>query len=159
MELLKKNVQKTEVQSEDIRKIREAENGWMSEKRAIEDAVFELGKAYYEANKDNKESEFGTQIETINEKMNREYLWHQYRLSLEGQRMCDSCKSFITSDSAFCNRCGAPVKPIDFSVILGTSQGDNAQADVSVQTGVCPKCGRKLVEDAVFCEGCGTKVR
>ena len=40
MELLKKNVQKTEVQSEDIRKIREAENGWMSAKRAIEDAVF-----------------------------------------------------------------------------------------------------------------------
>lgn len=158
MEFLKKNVQKTEVQGEDVRKIREAENGWMSAKKAIDDAVYELGKAYFEANKDNTESKFGTQIQTINDKMNREYLWHQYRLSLEGQRMCDSCKSFITSDSAFCNRCGAPVKPIDFSVILGAAQGDSTQGNASGQVRVCPNCGRKLVEDAVFCEGCGTKV-
>ena len=158
MEFLKKNVQKTEVQGEDVRKIREAENGWMSAKKEIDDAVFELGKAYFEANKDNTESEFGTQIQTINDKIKREYLWHQYRLSLEGQRMCDSCKSFITSDSAFCNRCGAPVKPIDFSVILGAAQGDSTQGNESGQVRVCPNCGRKLVEDAVFCEGCGTKV-
>ena len=37
-------------------------------------------------------------IETINAKKKEEYIWHQFRLSLDGKRMCDGCHSFITSD-------------------------------------------------------------
>lgn len=126
-------------------------------KKSIDDAIYELGKAYFEANKENLTSEFATQIENVNNKIKDEYLWHQYRLSLEGQRLCDSCRSFITSDSAFCNRCGAAVTPIDFSSILGTT--DNVQSGVnSAQVMSCPKCGKKLVEGAMFCDACGTKI-
>ena len=126
-------------------------------KKSIDDAIYELGKAYFEANKENLTSEFASQIENVNNKIKEEYLWHQYRLSLEGQRLCDSCRSFITSDSAFCNRCGAAVTPIDFSSILGTT--DNVQSGVnSAQVMSCPKCGKKLVEGAMFCDACGTKI-
>ena len=31
-------------------------------------------------------------------KKKEEYIWHQFRLSLDGKRMCDGCHSFITSD-------------------------------------------------------------
>lgn len=158
MDFLKKNMQGTGVSAENSGKIREAENRWMQAKKSIDDAVYELGKAYYEANKENTASEFAAQIEAINAKMKVEYTWHQYRLSLDGQRMCDSCKSFITADSAFCNRCGAPVTPIDFSTILGTNQNAPQAADNAGQGLCCPKCGKKLVAGAMFCEACGTKI-
>ena len=28
-----------------------------------------------------------------------------------------------------------------------------------IESGVCPKCGKKLSEDSVYCEYCGTKVK
>lgn len=159
MDFLKKNMQKTEVQNENDGKIREAENGWMNAKKAIEDAIFELGKSYFEANKDNAASEFAEKIETIKNKNREEYMWHQYRLSLDGQRLCDSCNSIITSDSAFCNRCGAAVAPIDFSDILGTTTEKNNQSEASSEQVIyCHNCGKKLVEGVIFCDSCGTKL-
>lgn len=157
MDFLKRNTEKTEVQTGNSVKMREAENGWMKAKKEIDNAVYELGKAYFEANKDNTASEFAEQIQKINTKNKEEYLWHQYRLFLDGQQMCDSCKSFITADSAFCNRCGAPVIPIDFSPILGTANDTQVTGDSDPKP-KCPQCGRKLLEGAMFCEGCGTKI-
>ena len=157
MDFKKRNMPKTEVQDGNSSKIREAENGWMKAKKSMNDAIYELGKVYFEANKDNTSSEFAAKIETINTKTKEEYIWHQYRLSLEGQRMCDSCNSLITSDSAFCNRCGAAVTQIDFSSILNPT--NNMQSDSNANQGKnSPKCGKKLVEGALFCEACGTKI-
>ena len=156
MDFLKRNMSKTEVQDGNSSKKREAENGWMKAKKSMDDAIYELGKVYFEENKDNTESEFTTQIETISAKTKEEYIWHQYRLSLDGQRMCDSCNSFITSDSAFCNRCGKAVTRIDFSSIFGTT--NSMQETNNTNQGCCPKCGKTLVEGALFCEACGTKI-
>lgn len=162
MDFLKKNTPKTEVQEANAGKIREAENGWMAAKQAIDAATLELGRAYFEANRENTDSEFATQVETVNRRIKEEYLWHQYRLSLDGQRMCDSCKSFITSDSAFCNRCGATVAPIDFSPIMGVVKSTQSVIPVNQIPAKpvlnCPKCGKKLLEGARFCEACGTKI-
>lgn len=157
MDLKKKNMPKTGAQDDNSIKICEAENGWTKAKKSIDDAIYELGKAYFEVNKGNTASEFAEQIEAINTKTKEEYIWHQYRLSLDGQRMCDNCKSFITADSAFCNRCGAAVTPIDFSSIVGAIN-DKQAVNNSNQGLSCPKCGRKLIEGAMFCEACGTKI-
>lgn len=159
MDFFKKNMQKTEVPNESDNKIREAETGWMNAQKAINDATFELGKAYFEANKDNTASEFATKIDVIKNKTKEEYIWHQYRLSLDGKRLCESCDSIITFDSAFCNRCGAAVTLIDFSEILGTTMEKKNQSEIgSEQLTCCQKCGKKLVEGAMFCETCGTKI-
>lgn len=157
MDFLKKNMSKTVVEDGNSARVREAEDGWIKAKRAIDNAVYELGEAYFKANKDNKTSEFAAQIETVNAKEREEYIWHQYRLSLDGQRMCDSCNSFITSDSDFCNRCGKAVEPIDFSPILGAVNGVQA-ANNSNQTLICPQCGKGVVAGAMFCEACGAKI-
>ena len=157
MDFIKKSMQKIEVKDENSGKMREAENGWMNAKKSIDDAVYELGKAYYEANKNNPTAEFAEQIKNVNNRIKGEYIWHQYRLSLDGRRLCVKCNSFITSDSAFCNRCGATVTPIDFSSILGTTNHMQPTNNFNQGTG-CPKCGKKLVEGAKFCEVCGTKI-
>ena len=60
MDFKKRNMPKTEVQDGNSSKIREAENGWMKAKKSMNDAIYELGKVYFEANKDNTESEFVT---------------------------------------------------------------------------------------------------
>ena len=157
MDFLKKNMQNQGTKEENGNKIAEVENGWLKAKKEIDNAIYELGKSYYEANKNNAAPEFSAQIETIKAKIKEEYLWHQYRLGLDGQRMCDSCHSFITADSAFCNRCGAAVAPIDFSPIVGTTNAMQT-ANLFNQGMCCPKCGKLLVEGAAFCENCGTKI-
>lgn len=157
MENFKKNTQKQEINGGNNSKIAEVEKGWLNAKKAIDDAIYGLGKAYFEANGENTDSEFAAQIEIINRKIREEYLWHQYRLGLDGQRMCDSCHSFITADSAFCNRCGATVAPIDFSPIAGTA--NTVQTfNPSGQRMCCTKCGKPLAVGAVFCEACGTRI-
>ena len=55
--------------------------------------------------------------------------------------MCDSCHSIITEDSAFCNRCGAAVAPIDFSSIIDTTN----TVQTANQGQRCPKCGTPIV--------------
>lgn len=157
MDFLKKNAQKQEPVTENGSQIAEAENGRIGAKKAIDDAIYGLGKAYFEENKDNTESEFAAQIDLVHTRIKEEYLWHQYRLSLDGQRMCDSCQSMITADSAFCNRCGAPVAPMDFSPIVHITNPEQA-ANVSAQGPCCPKCGTQLIAGAMFCEACGAKI-
>ena len=68
MDFLKRNMLKTEVQDDNSIKVQEAENGWTKAKKSIDNAIYELGKAYFEMNKDNTASEFAEQIETINMK-------------------------------------------------------------------------------------------
>ena len=118
----------------------------------IENAYFELGRAYFEKNKDNEESDFSEQITYIKEKIKEETLWRQYYLSLVGKTLCEHCGAIITSDSAFCNKCGGKIEPRDFSAIgAGPDEHEAMQS-------LCPTCGSPLVEGAVFCEKCGNRV-
>lgn len=120
-----------------------------------EKAILALGKTFFEANKDNPSSEFIAQIDAVKDCMEKENLWNQYKLSLEGKMLCESCGSIITSDSMFCNKCGSSVKMADFSP-LGL---DQVQEDpLPPVQAVCPACGAPLVEDALFCEKCGHKL-
>ena len=121
---------------------------------AVKEALQSLGKMYFEANQNNTESEFYSQISTVKECMEKEKLWHLYRLSLQDKTQCDSCGAIITADSAFCNKCGSGIKPRDFSVI-GISQ---IQSNNNISANVCPSCGSPLVAGAMFCEKCGNKL-
>ncbi len=126
-------------------KCREAENN-------VNGALLELGKKYYEASKDNSDSQFADLIAKISSCIDSEKLWKQYRLFLEGKMKCEKCGAIITSDSAFCNKCGTSITPLDFSSLR--MNGSNT----SVSDSVCPSCGASLVADAMFCEKCGHKI-
>lgn len=120
----------------------------------VREAVQSLGRMYFEANQDNKESEFYSQISSVKECIEKEKLWYLYRLSLEDKTQCDSCGAVITADSAFCNKCGASIEPRDYSII-GLSQ---MQPNNNISSDVCPSCGNPLVAGAMFCEKCGCKL-
>lgn len=62
MDFRKRDMSKTEVRKENHTKMREAENGWRKVKKAINDAVYKWGKAYFETNKSHTASEFAEQM-------------------------------------------------------------------------------------------------
>ena len=121
----------------------------------IREAYLALGKAVYEAEKENVDSKYFREIREIIKYQDTEALWDLYKLSLEGKTKCDSCSAIITSDSAFCNKCGAKVPERDFSALDIEGQ---FSSDDSGDKKVCPNCGKPLPEGAVFCEKCGTRI-
>ena len=122
---------------------------------SLNNAFLMLGKTVFEAEKENVDSKYFREIKEIKQCQENESLWTLYKLSLEGKTKCDSCGAIITSDSAFCNKCGAVIPPRDFSSIGIGTQSDS---EVSGNANVCPNCGKELQEGAVFCEKCGTKI-
>ena len=134
--------------------IAKAEDGYRSACLASRDAIRELGRAVYEAEKDISGSQYRVNIEKIAQSFENEKLWQLYGLSIEGKTLCESCGSVITSDSAFCNKCGATVPQWDFSAIIG----DAPMQETATTTGMYPNCGSPLPDGAVFCEKCGTKI-
>lgn len=129
--------------------IAKADEGCRKAEAAVTDALLALGRAYFEANRENQEAEHCEEIARIAEAIDRQKLWRQYRLSLGGELLCESCGTVVSSDSAFCKKCGSPMKPWDFSAL-----------DVEAAPGapVCKSCGAPLAADSAFCEACGAKV-
>jgi ribosomal protein L40E len=134
--------------------IQQVDQKCLEASNAVKFAISELGRNYYEKNKENTNSEYSSQISDIRSLIEKETLWNQYRLSLEGKTLCEHCGAIITSDSAFCNKCGGSIKPRDFSA-LGINQ---AQPSSNTIQNVCPACGSPLTEGAAFCEKCGQKL-
>lgn len=134
--------------------ILQADQSCKAAKDAVMHALQSLGRMYFEANQNNTESEFYSQITNVKEYMEKEKLWNLYRLSLQDKTQCDKCGAVITADSAFCNKCGAGIKPRDFSAI-GISQ---LQTNNDISSNACPSCGSPLVDGAMFCEKCGHKL-
>lgn len=155
---------------------------WEDAKNEIENSYLELGKKYFEANKDNEKDPFAEQLDVIKTMYEKEKLWHQYKLKQEGKLLCESCGAIITDDSLFCNKCGAKIPEFDFSIILPEGEPEEepaaeenvavvaptpevAPAPVVIQpvaapvANICPTCGRELPSYAMFCEDCGTKVK
>lgn len=120
----------------------------------VKNAMQELGRRYFDANKDNPEAEYYEQITCIKKCMDNEILWHQYRLSLEGKVLCENCGAVNPFNSLFCNQCGSSIRAVDFSV-LGVEM---SVMENPVNTAVCQICGSQLVAGAMFCEKCGNKL-
>lgn len=143
-----------------------ADNNLTRLENEIGEAINELGKKYYEANKEKPTGDFEEDITSINEKSCQMKLWKQYRLKLEDKILCDSCGAVLTGDSLFCNKCGSKVEEVDFSPILTEEVIAQAApaapvepaAPVMIQPRVCPNCGKEAMDVAIFCEGCGTRL-
>lgn len=73
---------------------------------AVNEAIQNLGRMYFETNQNNTESEFYGQVSNVKECIEKAKLCYLYRLNLEDKTQCDSCGAIITADSAFCEKCG-----------------------------------------------------
>lgn len=132
-----------------------AEEGLKVAKENTKSSIFELGEAYYAANKDKEDGEFFSLVSKVKECVEKEKLWKLYQLDLEEKTQCEHCGAIITSDSAFCNKCGGAIKPRDFSSII---KKDEPIPEDNNTTNTCPVCGNISPEGAIFCEKCGTKI-
>lgn len=123
--------------------------------KEVDEALITLGKRYFEDHCDDVEAEYVKEISELKKLRDKEYLYNQYRLSIDGKRLCEHCNAIVTADSLFCNKCGKSLTALDFS-----------QLDISIPeqetTPVvrdCPNCGAKIEDGALFCETCGTKLQ
>lgn len=69
------------------------------------------------------------------------------KLALQGLRMCGNCGNVLSLDSAFCNKCGEKLDPVQD--IAGNS-------NISMRH--CPKCGALVDDDSEFCVKCGQRL-
>ena len=108
----------------------------------------EVGKAFYEQNKDHPSPEFADQFAHIKEAEEAiDHLEAAIRRA-KGTKMCQHCGAEIAADTKFCPTCG---KAVDDNAAC------NAQAEV-VTGAKCPKCGAAIKVGASFCSSCGNKM-
>jgi RNA polymerase subunit RPABC4/transcription elongation factor Spt4 len=106
----------------------------------------EIGKIYYNKNKNNPTEEFQAafnEIAALEEKIANEKAQLQ---ALKKTKTCTNCGGEIPMGAAFCANCGtkAPEDPV-------------APAPAAPQTKACTNCGTEMPASAVFCPNCGTK--
>lgn len=68
------------------------------------------------------------------------------KLALQGLRKCEKCGNVLVIDSAFCNKCGEKLAPLQVEV-------ETTQA-----TCHCSKCGNPVESGSAFCVFCGNKI-
>ena len=110
----------------------------------LKNAYIEIGKQYYNNNKDNvpadmtalfaRVDEANATIDTLSEKLR----------ASTGKTLCPQCKQEIVATSVFCPKCGAKV-------------AEDAP-DAAPAANTCSKCGAVVKEGSLFCESCGNKL-
>lgn len=106
----------------------------------IKATMSELGKAFYQKNKDNPPADFADLFKTIKDAEDSiAELTHKIR-TMKGNKICPGCNSEVPIGTAFCSNCGSKVE--DPAPLIPT----------------CPKCGKEVKESSSFCENCGEKL-
>jgi DNA repair exonuclease SbcCD ATPase subunit len=123
-------------------------------KKKIEQLYAAIGKAYYEAHKNEADAaEAATmaeitallaQIEENDEKIKQ----------LKGVTKCESCGADVPADAAFCNNCGTKVVR---ETAAPAPEAGVAAAPVAEKS-VCPTCGQPVAPGNLFCNNCGAKL-
>ena len=121
-------------------------------KKKIEQLYTAIGKAYYEAHKNEADAaEAATmaeitallaQIEENDEKIKQ----------LKGVTKCESCGADVPADAAFCNNCGTKV------VRETPAAAPVVEAAPAIEQRLCPTCGQPVGKDNLFCNNCGAKL-
>ncbi len=108
----------------------------------------EIGKAFYEQNKDHPSAEYAEQFAHVKEAEEAiDHLEAAIRRA-KGTKMCQNCGAEVAVDTKFCPTCG---KMVD----------DNAACNVQTEVvagAKCPKCGAAIKVGAAFCSSCGNKM-
>lgn len=124
------------------------------EKMQINDSIKEIGRVYYELYRDDLHEKLVPICNMIDESNRIINLCEKQILLLQGVVICPSCKVRISSDSIFCNKCGAKIDSIeDDNANMMSERNDNIKI---VQ---CHECGSDMPSDTSFCTHCGVKMK
>lgn len=133
---IQEKVGKTEIVSRFDRELEKTE-------QKIEEQYAALGKAFFTHCGENCPKEYAAYFQKIQNLCREREGIEKRKLASKGLRKCSVCGQVIPLDSAFCNKCGEKLPPL------------NEDADLS---SCCPACGEKLEPGAAFCVRCGAKV-
>jgi polyhydroxyalkanoate synthesis regulator phasin len=75
----------------------------------LKDEYVALGKAYYEAHKDEEENDHITEIRKI-DSLERDIKAIRNQIqSIQGKKVCPNCGAEVAEESNFCKNCGAKI--------------------------------------------------
>lgn len=112
----------------------------------IADLQFELGRAYYEQNKDNPDGPFEEIVRQILRCEQEIRIRSERLISLKGMMYCPSCDAVIGMGDDFCSKCGAPLPTVKQEKAEDMAECINCGAQLSIEQAYCNKCGY-LVQD------------
>lgn len=111
-----------------------------------QETIYKLGLKFAENNKaaDSEGSIYAAELEDLEAVRQEKKTVEVKKLALQGLRKCEKCGNVLVLDSAFCNKCGEKLEPL---------QTDHIASELH-----CPKCGKPVEADAAFCFACGHKL-
>lgn len=80
-----------------------------AEKDKVNKAYAAMGKAFYEAHKEEGCEDFAESFAEIGESLAKITELEDAILELEGNRVCPECGAKVDKDALFCKKCGAPM--------------------------------------------------
>lgn len=112
-----------------------------ADKKKIETALYELGRAYYTQYKDDASQKFANTVTALdNAYADIEKCTSDIR-DLKGIQICPKCNAEVQKGQRFCPSCGTE-QPLP--------------AEPAKKT--CPQCGATVADGVSFCTACGCKL-
>ena len=118
--------------------------------RQLEKAFAELGRAYFEANRNTPAPEYADAFTKIKDLLAQNEFYKAETRRERGLVLCPKCGAEVAMGVAFCNSCGASMPPVDMT------QQNVSQPYTVVR---CPQCGLELPNGTSFCTSCGTNLQ
>ena len=144
----------------------------------VQNMYVEIGRAYYEAHKDDAQNAYADQCRMITDALNQiAQLQDQIRIK-KGIQLCPNCGAQLAPGSMFCAGCGAqvaqpapqtpvqpagnaapqaPVQPAGNVVPQAPTQPTDQTPQMS-NTRFCGQCGSQIPADSAFCPVCGQRI-
>jgi RNA polymerase subunit RPABC4/transcription elongation factor Spt4 len=120
-----------------------------TEEDIINKTYTEIGKLYFEQNKDHEEDPFLPQFHSIFDAQGHIEQLRQQIEKIKGIHSCPFCGAEMQAGAAFCSSCGTKSE---------VPAAEEKPVEVQASSKTCANCGAVLPENASFCEVCGTKV-
>ena len=134
---------KTMQKAKDALEISRISNLIQNELKSQESIYIEIGRQYYETEKDNTELKetFKRLFLSVNESCDKVASYQVEILRIKNVKHCFGCGHECSLDSVFCARCGLHL----------------SQEEKSKELNCCPNCGIAIESDDVFCFNCGSR--
>lgn len=112
-----------------------------AEQKKMEQQYLQIGKLYAASHLTDFEEKYAGMMSAIQVSEKKLGTYRTQKQLLKGVACCPVCGNEAPSGSAFCNRCGAKIPPMDMSQFIK-----------------CPSCGKSVVKDLGDCVFCGSSL-